>query len=429
LNLLGERYDELGRPILTKDEALLGLLCNVRYRWAGIEAHYFGKEANLNGKKIPPEDFIKFKLRYENERPMGMKFCGEDYNHLNNHSGDMPPFIFTGYVNKLLITDERLILIRGPVASKLLLAQGSPGTNVTAYEVERRVEKQRGFFYIEIPFEEIDEILIGDDAIALYRHEADAVFALGHVSTPLPHQQRFLMNILVKHDLKHSFTEGGNNRWNSLYKKFNFGYFEGLDRVYDKKGDPLLSDNEVIESKYTVAPLIWQRVKAFKKWNFQLVPNGEGTLFKTSKRLIFIRNLVDDDFRYTNFPEGTRFFFSFSLPRTKTRSKIRGNKKTAKWGELYDFFVDERKNHLQVLIPTNREKAEDWYTKNVHSPTWASENLNQRRMDGNLEGWYLWPMERSFIREEKVGRPRIHFPHFFGDEKWIEYGVCFIMKH
>lgn len=250
---------------------------------------------------------------------------------------------------KLYVTNKRAVYLRQPYVSEMLADY-----TTSAYADELALMQQNAMEYHLCRTNKIEIASISDDMINFYYIEEGRPeeLCVGFFSLNNLFQRRALINYLQKIYPNHWFTKRGGIRWHRLTKLFIYEDVEGLGKVYDTKGRPILEKGEkIIDQKETI-PIVTIRdpyCARFPRVWYEVLNPRPGMLYKTNKRIIFIRKIYDDDIQYREFSDGTHISFYFS-PKDATKHKI------TKEGEIYEIKVDKR-NWLRILIPKYPEAS------------------------------------------------------------------------
>ena len=128
-------------------------------------------------------------------------------------------------------------------------------------------------------------------------------------------QLQNLIRIIEERGLPSKYSSRAKRRWSRLMQRFRYEDADGLDWVYYSNDEPVLEDDEEIIEKREVIPFVTLRLqKDFGTTQpYEVVAPSWTRFYRTNKRLIFIRELCEKDWKYREFSEGTHIYFSFSL--------------------------------------------------------------------------------------------------------------------
>lgn len=391
----GRMYDRDGVVILENDEKLLFYIVNVR---DCLTIPTIGRPVFHKVKKLPSGITVKEKIsgkRYDKAIKKREKILSTWDIYAKSQIAKVSKrlkYTWDSIPGKLYVTNKRFIFVRKPYPSTYLVHEPSASSS-GEYAYENMLTEEGAMQYFVFHHFDWDMVYIGDCGInfakkgisnGYYHYDSELLasdywwnqivvrrykgkikpihrserfkdpseLGIGFYSfRNLFHQKKFTEHLLkVYQDAQ--FTERGYIRWQNLMKLFMYEDVEGLDKVYDKNCAPILDKDEKIISQKKTIPIVTirapYRVRFPRPWYDVLNPK-QGILYRTNKRIIFIRKIYDDDLQYREFPEGTHMSFCFS-PKDTTKYKI------TKKGEIYEIKVDKR-NWLRVVIPKYPEAS------------------------------------------------------------------------
>lgn len=254
----------------------------------------------------------------------------------------------------IYFTNKRIIGIRKPSLPKtwhkgLLDAGFAVNIPYEAYYNEKQAQKKGAFIFNEVYLNEIKSMETSLDVIGLYiDYKNERTLCLLGVQNSLQREkiEKILQQLNISHKVDKYYRESFVNH---IFKKFNFSDTNGLNTTYDINGNPILEHDEqiveYIQTSPTITSYLGQKEIALEA--------KIGTLFKTDKRLIFIRRYYDGERGiYYPIPKGTYIYFWFN-PIDADKIRMEGNDLVFEFTHRYRYFW---KRNMKVYFPINEIK-------------------------------------------------------------------------